>query len=471
MDDILQDDMCYSCVICADSASNDAREHEMLNARGIEVICLDHHECNTDYSNRLTTVINVQICDYPNKALTGAGVAWQFCRAWDEINGYNYANNFIDLAALGDCGDMASYKELEIRALMNLGLSNIKNPFFYAMAKKNDYSIQKMNGINYYSVAFYVVPFINAMVRSGTMEEKEFVFNSFISLKAFDEVETSKRGHKGEKVKLYDEAVLIAERVKRRQTKLQDESLAFFESKIEKENLLDDKIILLLCEPGDVEKNLAGLVANKLQAKYQRPCAILTRSKLVNDKEDFYRGSMRNYGLSERQNLKDDLEATGQIEFCAGHQGAAGLGIAESKIESFIESFNELYKEVDQKPVYWVDYIWNTRGEIDSAKILAIADMNIYGQEMPESYVALNRIPISADMITLMSADKNPTIKIQIGDISLIKFKSSQEEYESFQQEDLVLSAVCKCNKNEWNGKVSPQLLVEEYKLDTEWVF
>lgn len=315
VDEILSD---TKLVICPDAASNDIEIHKQLKEKGIDVICLDHHEAS-EHSNDYAITVNPQICDYPNKSLTGAGVTWQFCRAFDELYaGEPHANDFIDLAALGDCGDMADYRQLEIRALCNIGFSNIKNPFFFSMAKKNDYSIQKMNGINYYSMAFYVVPFINAVVRSGTMEEKKTVFDSMLLEYAFEDTESSKRGEKGKLVPLYEEAVTVAERVKRRQTKLQDESMELLENKIEEENLLDNAIILCLCEPGEVEKNIAGLCANKIQAKYQKPAAILTYSKTINDDEPYYRGSMRNYSLSPIQNLKDELEKTEEIEFCSG---------------------------------------------------------------------------------------------------------------------------------------------------------
>lgn len=466
-DEILSD---TKLVICPDAASNDIEIHKQLKEKGIDVICLDHHEAS-DHSNDYAVTVNPQICDYPNKSLTGAGVTWQFCRAFDELYaGEPHANDFIDLAALGDCGDMADYRQLEIRALCNIGFSNIKNPFFFSMAKKNDYSIQKMNGINYYSMAFYVVPFINAVVRSGTMEEKKTVFDSMLLEYAFEDTESSKRGEKGKSVPLYEEAVTVAERVKRRQTKLQDESMELLENKIEEENLLDNAIILCLCEPGEVEKNIQGLCGNKLQAKYQKPAAVLTYSKTIDDDEPFYRGSMRNYSLSPIQNLKDELEKTGEIEFCAGHQGAAGLGIALSHVGNFLEKFNEQYKDIDQTPVYWVDYIWNSR-TIDGGRILDIGGLNIYGQEIPESLVAVEDIALNSSMITLMSPDKHPTLKIQVGGVSIIKFKSSQEEYEEFCGENKVLTIVGKCQVNEWNGTVSPQIICEDFELREEWIF
>lgn len=461
----------FDLVICPDSSSNDIEEHKRLNEQGVSCIVLDHHEISINPEDSPATIINVQSCNYPDKSLTGAGVAYKFISAFEDlyIHG-NQPDEFYDLCALGNCGDMADLRQQEIRAIMNIGFANIQNPFFKAMAEKNDFKIQQMNGINYLSVAFYVVPFINAVVRSGTMEEKELVFKSLLGQYAYTEVSSSKRGAKGVKVPLYEEAVLVAERVKRRQTKLQDESMELLEKKIEEEHLLDNAIILLLCEPGDVEKNIAGLCANKIQSKYQRPTAVLTRSRTKDDKKDYYRGSMRNYSLSPIEDLKGELGKTGQIEFCAGHKGAAGLGLAADQVEDFLAAFNEQYKDIDQTALYWVDYVWN-KNTIDGNAILDIGAFNIYGQEIPESLVVIENICLTPSMITFMSPDKHPTLKIRVGDVDVIKFKSSQEEYEQFCQSDMVFTAVCKCKINEWQGNISPQLIVEDFELREEWVF
>lgn len=460
-------------IICPDASTNDLKEHLELDSKEITCICLDHHEVENSETIKEdpAIIINVQLENYPNKALTGAGVAYKFISAFEDLIVHgNQPTELMDLCALGNIGDMGNYKELEIRGIVNIGLSNIRNPFFFSMAKKNDYSIQKMNGINYYSVAFYVVPFINAVVRSGTPEEKDIVFKSMLNQYAFDDVESSKRGHKGELIPLYEEAITVAERVKRRQTKLQDETVELFEQKIKEENLLDNSILIFLCNPGEVEKNIAGLIANKEQAKYQKPCLVLTKTKTVNDDRYYYRGSARNYGLSEKDDLKKEIENTGYAEYVAGHANAFGTSIAEKDIPAFIEKFNEQYADIDQTPTYWVDYIWNRNG-IDNSKILDIGNFTIYGQEIPESLVVIKDISIDPTMITLMSRDKNPTLKIQIGDLAVIKFKSSEEEYEDFCGENKVFTAVCKCNVNEWNGNISPQLIVEDFELREEWIF
>lgn len=460
-----------SLIILPDSSTNDTEQMQNLLDRGCSIVCMDHHEAdNYLEDNDNLVIINNQICNYPNKDMSAAGVAWQLCRAWDEIFNLDYANDFIDLAALGNLSDMMSYKSIETKAIIDLGLQNIKNPFFYYMCEKNKFSIDKMGGINYMSIAFYVTPFINAIVRSGTMEEKDLVFKSFLHFYAFEKIESAKRGHKGEFVPRVEEAVRIAANVKSRQTKLQDATMDLLEQRIQSDGLTKNGIIILLCEPGEVEKNLAGLVANKIQAKYQHPCYILTKSKGKDDKEYYYRGSGRNYSMSENQDLRQLALDTGLPEYVQGHANAHGLSIAESKIQDFIDITNKEYEHIAKEPVYWVDFEWFNK-DINPQTIILIADAKDYwGQEMQEPYIAIREIPLN--WIQLLSPDKHPTLKIHLENgVDIMKFKSSQEEYEQFIMPNTYLTAVCRCAKNEWNGKITAQLIIEDYYLESKWIF
>lgn len=462
----------YDLIVCPDSASNDYEQHEFWAKHGSKILILDHHEAPHISEVEGVITINNQLCDYPNKDFSGAGIAWQWCQAYDEIMEYDYAKDLVDLCALGNLSDMMDYRSLETRAIVKMGLNNICNPFFHYMVDKNRFSINKMGGINYLSMAFYVTPFINAIVRSGTMEEKELIFKSMLQMYAFDIVPSGKRGHKGEDAYLVEEAVRICSNVKARQTKTQDTTMTLLESRIKSESLLDNGIIIFTCEPGQVEKNLAGLVANKIQAKYQRPCLVLSKSKTENDDEYYYRGSARNYGRSEIDDLRQLCEETGLVEYAQGHANAFGFSIAESKLPEFIEKTNEKYKSISQDAIYWVDFIWSL-SEVDPNVILEIAEMrDFWGQEIPESYVALERISLSSCRVQLLSADKNPTIKITLPcGVDVMKFKSSQEEYEAMCEDNAIISIIGTCNKNEWNGRVTPQILVEDFELTEEWVF
>lgn len=86
-------------VIAPDSSSNEYEIHQQLAEKGIDVLVLDHHEA--EKVSEYACVINNQLCDYPNKTLSGAGVVYKFCQHIDELMNTDYAENFIDLAALG----------------------------------------------------------------------------------------------------------------------------------------------------------------------------------------------------------------------------------------------------------------------------------------------------------------------------------------------------------------------------------
>ena len=474
--DQLLEDTETKFIVIPDAGTNDIDFMQQLVDAGKYILCMDHHESDKWLENEHAIIINNQISNYPNKDLSGAGVTWQICKAYDIIMGlddldsWEGANRYIDLAALGNLSDMMDYRSVETRAIIIQGLQNIKNPFFYYMCEKNKFSIDKMGGINYMSIAFYVTPFINAIVRSGTMEEKDLIFKSMLKFYAFDKIESGKRGHKGELVPRVEEAVRIAANVKARQTKLQDAAMNLLEQRIQSNRLTENGIIILLCEPGEVEKNLAGLVANKIQAKYQHPCLVLTKSKGKDDKEYYYRGSARNYSMSEIEDMRQLCEDTGDVEYAQGHSSAFGISISESKLEDFIKKTNAIYSEAAQEPVYWVDFEWFNK-DIDGQKILMIANgKEFWGQGLPEPYVAIRDIPLES--IQLLSPDKHPTLKIHLSNgVDIMKFKSSQKEYEQFIKPNMYLTAVCRCAKNEWAGHVTAQLIIEDFYISEKWVF
>ena len=90
-------------VVMPDAGSNDYEYFEQLGAEGIHSLVLDHHivEPNTKFSEWAIIINNQLSSEYKNKDLCGAGVVWQFCRYIDKRQHTDYANEYIDLAALG----------------------------------------------------------------------------------------------------------------------------------------------------------------------------------------------------------------------------------------------------------------------------------------------------------------------------------------------------------------------------------
>ena len=138
--------------------------------------------------------------------MSGVGIVWQFCRYLDSLMQTDYTNKYLDLVALGLCADMMSLRSFETRYLITKGFKkeNIKNPFIIGMLDKNEFPLSKADYVSAYNdmactsmgAAFFIVPFVNAMTRSGTQTEKELLFNSMLNHKAFERILSNKRGHK-----------------------------------------------------------------------------------------------------------------------------------------------------------------------------------------------------------------------------------------------------------------------------------
>ena len=71
-------------------------------------------------------------------------------------------------------------------------------------------------------------------------------------------------------------------------------------------------------------------------------------------------------------------------------------------------------------------------------------------------------------MIKIMGLEKNkPTLKITLPNkVALIKFGSSEEEYNNLLAEGYMeMNIIGRCEANEWNGWVTPQMLIEDYEI------
>ena len=450
-------------ILIPDAGSNDLSQIEKLHNDGRKVIIFDHHEIENGESPYAIT-INNQSSPYPNKELSGVGVTWQFCRYIDKVKETHFADWYYDLVALGNTGDMMSLRSFETRRLIFKGLepSRIHNPFMFEMWQKNMFKLTETP--TSWGVTFYIVPFVNAITRSGTLEEKELIFNSMLKHKAFVQIPSNKRGHKaGEQERLVDQAIRTCTNVKNRQGRAEEAGLELVEHLIKDNNMMDNKVLLFLLEPGQVKAEIRGLIANKIMAKYQRPCCMLTR--VERNGETTYEGSARGCDKVGVTEFKDICAATGVCNYTVGHQGAFGLGLPQDSINDFLKETDIQLKDMSNEPIYYVDYIWNA-GDADPTAIIDIADMAPYwGKDIDESLVAIQGIQITKDMITMM---KSNTVKITLPNgVSIIKFRMPDEEYNKLVSETgfIEINAVCKCNKNEWCGNVSAQLLLENYEI------
>ena len=463
-------------VIAPDSSSNDYEVHQQLKSRGVDVLVIDHHEADKISENAV--IINNQLCGYPTKSLSGVGMVYKFCSYMDELLNVDYANDYLDLVALGMVADMMDLRDYETRHLITQGLENIRNPYFKGMIDKQAYSLK--DGITPIGVAFYIAPYVNATIRMGTQEEKLMLFESMLDYRGYELVPSTKRGCKGQQETRVEQACRNCTNIKNRQTKARDAALENIERIIKEKNLLANKILAIKLDTFAADKNLTGLIANQLMAKYQRPVLLLNKviektpvydnqGKLVTTLESIsWEGSGRGYDKSKFDNLREFLKESEMVIYAEGHANALGVGITDMNFTKFINYSNQELAEFDFTPCYKVDFIFNG-SDFRGQDIVEIAELkSLWGQGVDEPLVAIEHINVYAGNVVLMSPDKSPTLKITLPNgTSLIKFKSSQEEYEKLRSEVgcVTINVVGKCERNIWNGSVTPQIIIEDYEI------
>lgn len=451
-------------VIAPDSSSNDYDIHKMLHNKGVEVLVLDHHQA--EKISEYACIVNNQLCDYPTKSLSGVGVVYKLCQFIDSLlpASEQKANQFLDMVAVGLVGDMMDLRDFETHYLVQTGLSQLQNPFIKGMAEKNHYQLG--DNPTPIGVAFYIVPLINSITRVGTLEEKTLLFESMLNWKAFDLVPSTKRGCAGQQETRLDQSLRTCTNVKNRQTRNQDAAVEQVKSIIKENNLLDHKILLIKLEHPSFDRGITGLIANKLMAEYQRPVALLV--EVDEDGKKAWSGSARGYEKSKLNDFRGFCRDSGLIYLAEGHPNAFGFGILDENFDAFVEYADTTLKDIEFSPSYKVDFI-HSANDIRPKEILELGNMkNLWGQNVDEPLIAVEHLSITKDMITLMSRDRNPTLKIQLSNgVTCIKFKSSEEELESLFSENgcVTINLVGKAEVNKYFNSVTPQLIIQNYEI------
>ena len=446
-------------VIALDASSNEYGIHQKLREAGMDVLIIDHHEA-TEVSPD-ACVINNQLCDYPNKSLSGVGMVYKFCCYLDQLLDVDHADKYLDLVALGMIADMMDLRYFETKHLIQLGCENIRSPFIKMMMARNEYSIKGQ--LTPFTVGFYIAPYINAVARIGTQEETLLLAESMLEYRAYEQIPSTKRGCSGQTESRVEQACRTANNVRNRQNKARDVSTEFVDKLIETNNLLDNKILVVQAPKANgLDTNITGLIGNQTSAKYQHPVLILNERN--HDGEIWWEGSARGLSDSELTNFKEFLMNTGLVEYAEGHPNAFGVGIKDQNIQKFIEFTNEKLKDIDFRPIYWVDFIYKS-DTLNPNTILTIGQYNyLWGQSLDKPKIAIEDINITPNNVQVM---KGPSLKFTINGIEYIKFKAAEEEIKLFQDNAIVnITIVGECDINTWGGVERPQIIIVDYEVN-----
>lgn len=460
----------FDLLIIPDAGSYDVQHFHKIP--DVDIVVLDHHDQMYDeYMNPIINdapnaiIVNNQLSqNYANKDLCGAGIVYKFCEAFDATLQIHQAQDFIDLAAVGNIGDVMFQGSRETRYIMTEGLKHINNSCLKALIESQSFSLKDKaippyQGLTTIDVAFYIVPLINSVVRVGTQEEKEMLFYAFTEPETL--LPSTKRGAAvGEQETALQQAARSCKNIKARQDRQKNKAVDTLLSRIQKNGLQENNVIIVeVNEQDGIPNELTGLLAQNIVSTFNRPAVVARR-----DSNGILKGSLRSNGnFKALSNCKEFFEQSGYFEMVAGHPNAAGCAINNNVIDDFINYTNTYFKDGDFENCYQVDYVFDAEEpEIKLVGNILGSHNDCFGNGVDEVRVVVKNIPLIH--YVLMGEAKN-SVKINYHDVSFVRFKDDELAMLVASAEHTHIDVYGRFNINEFNGKTSLQLFVDDYEI------
>jgi single-stranded-DNA-specific exonuclease len=345
---------------------------------------------------------------------------------------------------------------------------------FKALLIKQSYSVSSVDIPNKIDVAFYITPLINAVIRVGTIEQNEQLFQGFTE---YDHTETYEKQYKGNvsSETFYEMLARMAYNIRNQQNKEKEKSMEFIHEVIKQDNLDKNMVVTVISSQNDqvkVPKTMTGLVAMDIVKNYKKP-AMLLRPRTIEGQNYFY-GSARANVRPGFKSFREVLQQSGLIHFAEGHDMAFGVGVREDDLEKLTAYLNDKLKDIDfGTEEIEVDAI--LRGKRISHDVLKdfARYSYLYGMGIPQPKFAFE-IFITRDMVNIIGKERN-TIKFNYNNIEFIKFGARDIIAELFQEgEDgfvdinpkLRVKIIGRSQYNEFNGTKTLQIMVDNLNFE-----
>jgi single-stranded-DNA-specific exonuclease len=423
-------------VISVDCGIRSVREVEHANQIGLDMIITDHHSLGSRIPPALA-VINPKRADsaYPEVMLAGVGIAYKLAQAL-RLAFPNRAEfeeaDLLDLVALGTVADLAPLQG-ENRKLVMDGLkvlNTCRRPGLDALARVSGL---KPGSMSAESIAFALGPRINAAGRLSHAYDaaKLLALNNF----------------------------LMAHEQARQLNKLnQERQRITAQLTKEAEDKIDpDAPLLFAADPGFLP-GVVGLVASRLTEKYYRPSIIIEQGEAES------RGSCRSipeFHITDALDQVQDL-----LVRHGGHAQAAGFTINNENLPEFRQRITEIAATQlagqDLYPTLVIDAEVDLM-DVDWALQNVLEDLEPTGEAndkpvfMSRNVRVYNHRTVGQDgaHLQLEVGDDEGRIKLRC-----IAFRQGAWAKSLPEKIDLAYMV----GVNEWNGRRSLQLMVQDIR-------
>ena len=416
-------------IITVDNGISAIEASKICKERGIDLIITDHHTPSEILPDAYAIVDpKLESCNYPFKEICGAEVAWLVLALVKKELKLNIdMKQFLDLLAIAIIADIMPLVDIN-RTLVKEGLKLLMNSNRPASIIIRDFL--NKSSISSEDIAFQIAPRINS---AGRLKDASIALDFF----------TAPDTHTA-----YKQFEILGQLNDERKETEAECTKSAIES-------ADGEANVIVVAGEDWHEGVVGIVASRLVDEFEKPAIVLSVENGI------AKGSARSIGDVSIYELIKANES--YLNKFGGHKMAAGLGLVEENIDAFRDSINKTASKLDPK-----DFIPKEQltGCLESDSI----DLELLNLlEQFEPYGEANIRPIffieDAEVVSikLMGKDKSHS-RITIRQypherdtLEIIAFRTVFE-----MPENRRISASYSVAKNEFNGRVSAQLLVNK---------
>ncbi len=432
-------------LITVDCGITSVKEVELAKQLGMDVIVTDHHQPEAELPPAYALIsAKVQENKYPYTELAGVGLAFKLAQGL--VNDRSFLESQLDLVALGTVVDMAPLTG-ENRMLSRLGLAELnkrERPGIHALCEAAGHKLdQPLDG---YSLSFKLGPRINAAGRMDTADKA-------VELLTTDSDEVAAR--------IAPQLNKANQERQELEREIQEQAVEIIENEIEEDTI---GIVVDSDRWRGKAQGVVGIVASRLLQTYYKPVIVLA----INGDEAT--GSGR---CIEGMNLADALVACAELLVKhGGHQAAAGLTIKTENIPEFKKAFdeyarNQLTEEALQPKL---DLEFETHLPLLTLETLKkFEQFEPFGRGNLKFLFGARRLKISEGP-TLMGPEKNH-LRMTLTDGKIgcraIAWRAGAKRVD-FIGSDLSVDVAFSPQINEWQGRRSVQLTLEDWQVRPE---
>ena len=414
-------------LITVDNGISAFRAADICKERGIELIITDHHtpaECLPD----ALYIVNPKLssCAYPFKEICGAQVAWLLLGLLKKELALDIdMKQFLDILCIAIIADIMPLVDIN-RTLVKEGLHLLENSSRPSSIIIRDFLNKKR--ITSEDIAFMIAPRINS---AGRLEDASIALNFY----------TAKDTQSA--YKQFELLSQLNELRKETEAQTTQEAIA---------SVNTNDLVIVVSGKGWHE-GVVGIVAARLVDRFARPAIVLS----VED--GIAKGSARSIG---EVNIYELIKANEHLltKF-GGHKMAAGLGLDAKNITALREAINASAKEINPQDFTPKESLTGklSSDDIDHELLDILESFEPFGEANERPTFLIEEAEVLN--IKLMGADKSHS-RIEVRQktneqktLELIAFRTVFE-----MPKDKKISCSYSVTKNEFNGRVSAQLLV-----------